>query len=705
MFLELVVNATVATATAATQAMNVYNIDSAATALASYSTAPTTATTATAADSAAASASSPVACSSCPLSARGYNISFPEADGARNGLAQSPAVSTLRNITDAYMNAHGVVSFVTCALGIPMNVLNIWVLTRRHMRTPVNCILTWLAVFDLLTMLSYVPFSLHFYLLWSPRELSAEKNSLGWMTFIIFHSGFTGTTHLISIWLGVTLAMFRYKHIFSPAKGHITRVRRLVRARIAVFVVVVASIVVMIPNYLMNRIMQHVQHLPETNETVVVFYIEELRLGTPEMKPMTGVNLWMQCILAKFLPCILMVVYSGLLVRTVRMNVRMLERRRNGSGGLGRRPSDSVCGTRLSLAEHSSDGDYSVRKNIDIVRSSKNKKHKNKELNKSQELLDETLDKLFSTKNENGKTESGCLMRQSPNMKKSQSQEYVLYTRCSSNCNGSADQPCVNGTHERCLNVPLEPGHCLCLPEQIHPSENHSHDSGIYSNASHDQLTYEQQCQLNLKQKGSTDVSKSNPNGSTGMNNFSNEKGAGHSPYNMCPAQQAYNTRHLDQGHPQRGSMSTVAASDTMRRARASSTGTTTGIPVSTSRNQDSVRTTRMLLVVIILFLVTELPQGILIALSVTIPGFFDAVYIPLGDIMDQLALLNNGINFLLYCSMSRDFRTTLLQQLQVTPTWFSWCTSSNGSSSGGNCSPFTGRQRERKQMVVANDV
>lgn len=92
-----------------------------------------------------------------------------------SGPAYSP--STLEQLTSSYTSIHGVLSLVVCAFGIPMNVLNITILTRKSMRTPVNCILTWLAIFDLLTMTSYVPFSLHFYCLtW---DVSPERNSLG----------------------------------------------------------------------------------------------------------------------------------------------------------------------------------------------------------------------------------------------------------------------------------------------------------------------------------------------------------------------------------------------------------------------------------------------------------------------------------------------------------------------------------------------
>lgn len=73
-------------------------------------------------------------------------------------------------------------------------------------------------------------------------------------------------------------------------------------------------------------------------------------------------------------------------------------------------------------------------------------------------------------------------------------------------------------------------------------------------------------------------------------------------------------------------------------------------------------KTTKMLLVVIILFLVTEFPQGIVIFMSAIVPEFYKSVYVPLGDFMDFLALVNNAINFVLYCSMSNQFRSRFLE-------------------------------------------
>ena len=75
-----------------------------------------------------------------------------------------------------------------------------------------------------------------------------------------------------------------------------------------------------------------------------------------------------------------------------------------------------------------------------------------------------------------------------------------------------------------------------------------------------------------------------------------------------------------------------------------------------------SIRATRMLLTVVALFLLTEFPIGIMSMLSGILPKFYYEVYSPLGDTMDILALINNGINFLLYCAMSKQFRETFIR-------------------------------------------
>lgn len=80
----------------------------------------------------------------------------------------------------------------------------------------------------------------------------------------------------------------------------------------------------------------------------------------------------------------------------------------------------------------------------------------------------------------------------------------------------------------------------------------------------------------------------------------------------------------------------------------------------ATAGSEKHDRTTRMLLAVLFLFLVTEFPQGILALLSGILgDAFFTNCYGHLGELMDILALINGAINFILYCVMSRQFRQT----------------------------------------------
>lgn len=116
---------------------------------------------------------------------------------------------SLRAFSDWYAGYHGYVSLVVCAYGIVSNIFNILVLTRKNMWTTTNCILTGLAVSDLLTMVSYVPFALQFYVLHG-LEASPERNTRPWGVFFLFHVNFSVTTHTISTWLGVLLSVYRY---------------------------------------------------------------------------------------------------------------------------------------------------------------------------------------------------------------------------------------------------------------------------------------------------------------------------------------------------------------------------------------------------------------------------------------------------------------------------------------------------------------
>ncbi|KAL8568449.1 hypothetical protein ACOMHN_067092 [Nucella lapillus] len=86
------------------------------------------------------------------------------------------------------------------------------------------------------------------------------------------------------------------------------------------------------------------------------------------------------------------------------------------------------------------------------------------------------------------------------------------------------------------------------------------------------------------------------------------------------------------------------------------------GRKAESDKHGEHNRTTGMLLAVVVLFTITELPQGILTLMNIFIPCFRAVVYDPLGDLLDAMALTNNSVNFVLYCSMSKQFRDTFVE-------------------------------------------
>ena len=80
------------------------------------------------------------------------------------------------------------------------------------------------------------------------------------------------------------------------------------------------------------------------------------------------------------------------------------------------------------------------------------------------------------------------------------------------------------------------------------------------------------------------------------------------------------------------------------------------------SRQRDCHETkqmTCMLLSIMALFVATQFPHGIILMISGLEKDFFSNVYAYLGDILDLLSLINSAMIFVIYCTMSKNFRTT----------------------------------------------
>lgn len=73
-----------------------------------------------------------------------------------------------------------------------------------------------------------------------------------------------------------------------------------------------------------------------------------------------------------------------------------------------------------------------------------------------------------------------------------------------------------------------------------------------------------------------------------------------------------------------------------------------------------SDRTSALLLAIVLVFLIAEMPQGIIAIMNAIYTTHVHIyIYFNLGDILDLLSLLNSSITFVLYCLMSSRYRDT----------------------------------------------
>lgn len=232
------------------------------------------------------------------------------------------ALSFLKYYSEWYTGIHGYVAAIICILGVLANILNIIVLTRKNMISPANIILTGLAISDGLTMAIYFPFALHQYVIYG-TETSEARNTLSAARFLFAYAICSVVVHSISIWLTVTLALFRYIFIKYPRQS--TYLCTIQRAQLSVVVVTIVTTVVCMPNSATLKIQQ------QTGNTSTIWYIKYKENSEAEKISRT-LNFWVQAILLKLVPCVFLTVLSILLVKAMKDAEKRRKRLQSRSG-------------------------------------------------------------------------------------------------------------------------------------------------------------------------------------------------------------------------------------------------------------------------------------------------------------------------------------------------------------------------------------
>lgn len=216
-----------------------------------------------------------------------------------------------------YYGVHDYMSVILCCFGIPANIVNIIILTRKSMRTPINIILTGIAVSDMLTMLSYLVYAIHFRIVYGIND-TLGKYTYGWSMFLAFHICLTITTYTISIWLGVCMSVVRYMYISSVGNRPPGADDR--RSCILVVIVFLLSIIAYIPQYAIMSV-----HPVSPNSTEV-YRIKSIDIRSTDRSPLETALVWIVLVVGKWIPCVLIIVFGILLVCTLHKSKKRTEK-------------------------------------------------------------------------------------------------------------------------------------------------------------------------------------------------------------------------------------------------------------------------------------------------------------------------------------------------------------------------------------------
>uniref|UniRef100_A0A1B6I7F6 G-protein coupled receptors family 1 profile domain-containing protein n=1 Tax=Homalodisca liturata TaxID=320908 RepID=A0A1B6I7F6_9HEMI len=215
---------------------------------------------------------------------------------------------TLREVAAGYRQIHGYASLLVCVFGTIANLLNIIVLTRKELAgTPINRILTGIAVADMLVMLEYIPFSTYMYVLMPPgvRQLTHAE-----AVFILVHMHFSQLMHTVSICLTLTLALWRYLAIQFPHRSHTMCSDK--RCTLAIMGAFTLPVLICIPSYLVFSV--RATQVTENNQVVTLYHLDLSDLAKRDDEFLYIASFWLYAVVVKLLPCAVLTVVSYWLV-------------------------------------------------------------------------------------------------------------------------------------------------------------------------------------------------------------------------------------------------------------------------------------------------------------------------------------------------------------------------------------------------------
>lgn len=236
----------------------------------------------------------------------GLNL-FPETNDTEQFFGR------LSKFREAYEPYHAYICCIICTFGVLTNIINILVLTNRQMRTSVNVLLTGIAICDMATMFSYLIYVIQFLLV--KKKCDSTTYGFGWMAWLVNHAVLSIAFHSTDLWLAVAVAFVRRMTLKDVRLGS-KWMRRQNAWKICAFITVTVF-TLCLPNVFSQNVIEVTKFFNHSCSSQVANGEKFYTIYIPNCT-VYQFNLWVNGIVFKTIPCILLVLLSSNLLHMLR---------------------------------------------------------------------------------------------------------------------------------------------------------------------------------------------------------------------------------------------------------------------------------------------------------------------------------------------------------------------------------------------------
>ena len=242
--------------------------------------------------------------------------------------------SLILKISDSYADFHGWISLILCLFGIPFNIFIIIILRRTKIATfAINLILICIAICDSITMLVYVPYCIHFYIIHSnsySSQTSPSRDNYFWTIYLLINIFISITFHSLSIWLTVYLALYRYFYLLNSVsrlrkrQQQTNKIKKDKENKIIKFIlnksvqtiilIFVFCLIFCMPTYFYPSIESNNY---KNSSNLTVYYVDQSSLNKMTDGFVFKASFYGQALFARIIPCILLVTFISLLIHSI----------------------------------------------------------------------------------------------------------------------------------------------------------------------------------------------------------------------------------------------------------------------------------------------------------------------------------------------------------------------------------------------------